>query len=183
MNLKNGSGDTLAKHRYLHFDVFTDHPFTGNQLAVFPNAAGLDSDVMQRTAAEIGFSETAFVLPAETTTTDVRLRIFTPAVELPMAGHPTIGTAFALAHEGLWTRHSHLRVGGRSHPGATGMAIESASVRLDDAASAGIWCQADRSQGSRGGIGNRRRRHSRVDAPCSGGFVGRASAICSARFA
>ena len=93
----------MAKYRYLHFDVFTDRPFTGNQLAVFPNAAGLDSHVMQRVAAEIGFSETAFVFPAETTTTDVRVRIFTPAVELPMAGHPTIGTAFALAHDGLLT--------------------------------------------------------------------------------
>jgi trans-2,3-dihydro-3-hydroxyanthranilate isomerase len=91
----------LARHRYLHWDVFTDHPFSGNQLAVFPNAAGLDRDVMQRVAAEIGFAETAFVLPAETTTTDVCVRIFTPALELPMAGHPTIGTAFALAHEGL----------------------------------------------------------------------------------
>jgi trans-2,3-dihydro-3-hydroxyanthranilate isomerase len=91
----------LARHSYVHFDVFTDHPFTGNQLAVFPNAAGLDSDVMQRIAAEIGFSETSFVFPAETTTTDVRVRIFTPAVELPIAGHPTIGTAFGLAHVGL----------------------------------------------------------------------------------
>src|SRR3984893_7952801 len=80
------SGYTLARHRYLHFDVSPDHPFTGNQLAVFPNAAGLDSDVMQRIAAEIGFSETSFVFPAETTTTDVRVRIFTPAVELTMGG-------------------------------------------------------------------------------------------------
>jgi len=83
----------------LHLDVFTDRPFSGNQLAVFPQAAGLDSEVMQRIAAEIGFAETTFVLPAEGAGTHARVRIFTPGVELPMAGHPTIGTTFALALE------------------------------------------------------------------------------------
>ena len=89
----------MTKRRYLHLDVFTDRPFVGNQLAVFPDAAGLDSDIMQRIAREIAFPETTFVLPAEASGTDVRVRIFTPATELPMAGHPTIGTTFALAHE------------------------------------------------------------------------------------
>lgn len=90
----------MTAHRYLRLDVFTHRPFTGNQLAVFPDATGLNAGEMQRIAGEMAFSETAFVLPAATSETDVRVRIFTPARELPMAGHPTIGTAFALAHEG-----------------------------------------------------------------------------------
>jgi trans-2,3-dihydro-3-hydroxyanthranilate isomerase len=89
----------LRHHRYLHLDVFTDRAFSGNQLAVFPDATGLDSKQMQRIAMELALSETAFVFDAESTDTDVRVRIFTPLTELPMAGHPTIGTAFALAHE------------------------------------------------------------------------------------
>jgi trans-2,3-dihydro-3-hydroxyanthranilate isomerase len=85
--------------RYLHLDVFTDRPLEGNQLAVFPEPRGLSPDQMQRIAKEMAFSETTFVLPAEAGG-DARMRIFTPGVELPMAGHPTIGTTFALAIEG-----------------------------------------------------------------------------------
>jgi len=87
-------------YRYLHLDVFTDRVLTGNQLAVFPDAEGLDSDLMQRIALEMAFSETTFVFPAESDGTDWRVRIFTPRAEIPMAGHPTIGTTFALASEG-----------------------------------------------------------------------------------
>jgi trans-2,3-dihydro-3-hydroxyanthranilate isomerase len=87
------------RYGYLHLDVFADHAFSGNQLAVFPDAVGLHADQMQQIAAEMAFSETSFVFPAESSNTDVRVRIFTPGRELPMAGHPTIGTAFALAHE------------------------------------------------------------------------------------
>ena len=86
---------------YLHLDVFTAHRFEGNQLAVFFNAHGLDSRMMQTIAREMNFSESTFLLPAERADTDVRMRIFTPGVELPMAGHPTIGTTFALAHTGV----------------------------------------------------------------------------------
>lgn len=89
----------MRQYKYLHLDVFTDRAFSGNQLAVLPDAAGLDSEQMQMIAMEMAFSETAFVFDAETGDTDVRVRIFTPLTELPMAGHPTIGTAFALAHE------------------------------------------------------------------------------------
>jgi trans-2,3-dihydro-3-hydroxyanthranilate isomerase len=85
--------------RYLHLDVFSERPFEGNPLAVFPAASGLASADMQAIAREIGFSETTFVLPADDPATDVRMRIFTPARELPIAGHPTIGSTFALAHE------------------------------------------------------------------------------------
>jgi trans-2,3-dihydro-3-hydroxyanthranilate isomerase len=86
--------------RYMHLDVFTDRPFEGNQLAVFPAAPrDLDTALMQRIAAEMNFSESTFVFPREGGG-DVRMRIFTPADELPIAGHPTIGTTFALAAEG-----------------------------------------------------------------------------------
>ena len=86
--------------RYLHYDVFTDRQFEGNQLAVFPDARGLSSAQMQTITREMNFSESTFILPAEAEGTDVRMRIFTPGMELPMAGHPTIGSTFALAHEG-----------------------------------------------------------------------------------
>lgn len=87
-------------YRYLHLDVFTARRFEGNQLAVLPDARGLSEDTMQAIAREMAFSETTFVLPAERDDTDFRVRIFTPERELPMAGHPTIGTAFALVEEG-----------------------------------------------------------------------------------
>jgi trans-2,3-dihydro-3-hydroxyanthranilate isomerase len=86
-------------YRYLHLDVFTGHVLSGNQLAVFPDAQSLDTETMQAIALEMAFSETTFVLPAEIPECDFRVRIFTPRSELPMAGHPTIGTTFALAHE------------------------------------------------------------------------------------
>lgn len=82
--------------RYVVADVFTDRPFAGNQLAVFTDARGIDEATMQALATEIGFSETVFVLPAEAGGT-VRVRIFTPATELPFAGHPLLGAAWVLA--------------------------------------------------------------------------------------
>ena len=86
---------------YLHLDVFTDQLFAGNQLAVYLDPPHDLSDVlMQAIAREMAFSETTFVFPPDVPGTDFRVRIFTPASELPMAGHPTIGTAFALAHAG-----------------------------------------------------------------------------------
>ena len=89
----------MRAYRYLHLDVFTDTAFSGNQLAAFPDATGLEPELMQRIALEMAFSETTFVFPAKASGTDVKIRIFTPHTELPMAGHPTIGTTFALAHE------------------------------------------------------------------------------------
>ncbi len=86
---------------YFHLDVFTDQLFAGNQLAVYLDPPlDLPTTVMQAIAREMAFSETTFVFPADTPGTDFRVRIFTPASELPMAGHPTIGTAFALARAG-----------------------------------------------------------------------------------
>jgi trans-2,3-dihydro-3-hydroxyanthranilate isomerase len=87
--------------RYLQLDVFTDTPFEGNQLAVYPEPPrDLTTARMQRIANEMNFSETTFVFPKQASG-DVQMRIFTPGSELPMAGHPTIGTTFALAHEGV----------------------------------------------------------------------------------
>ncbi|MCS6779560.1 MAG: PhzF family phenazine biosynthesis protein [Geminicoccaceae bacterium] len=85
---------------FLTLDVFTDRRFTGNPLAVLPEAAGLDAAQMQRIAREFGCPETVFVLPPDDPAHLARLRIFTPAREVPFAGHPTIGTALALARLG-----------------------------------------------------------------------------------
>jgi trans-2,3-dihydro-3-hydroxyanthranilate isomerase len=93
----------MRSYRYLHLDVFTDRVFGGNQLAVYLDGRGLSTDTMQAIANEMNFSETTFVLPAEHPGADLRVRIFTPHEELPMAGHPTIGTAFALARSGAAT--------------------------------------------------------------------------------
>jgi len=110
---------TAFSLRYLHLDVFTDHVFGGNQLAVFPlvtrgrEPGGPEplqllptvevpsTELMQAITREMAYSESTFVFPPERPDTDVRVRIFTPAKELPMAGHPTVGTAFALAHDGV----------------------------------------------------------------------------------
>jgi trans-2,3-dihydro-3-hydroxyanthranilate isomerase len=89
--------------RYLHLDVFTDRPFEGNQLAVFPEPRGLTPAQMQTIAREMNFSESTFIFPPEKGG-DFRMRIFTPGEELPMAGHPTIGSTFALAAEGAIAR-------------------------------------------------------------------------------
>lgn len=90
----------MAARDYLHLDVFTNRRLEGNQLAVFLDGRDLDAAAMQAIAREMNFSETTFILPAERPDTDVRMRIFTPGLELPMAGHPTIGSTFALAHAG-----------------------------------------------------------------------------------
>jgi len=88
--------------RYLTADVFTDRPFGGNQLAVFPDARGIAPDLMQRIAREFNYSETTFVLPPDDPSHTAKVRIFTPGSELRFAGHPTIGTAFVLASLGTF---------------------------------------------------------------------------------
>jgi trans-2,3-dihydro-3-hydroxyanthranilate isomerase len=94
-------GSTMSTYRYCLVDVFTDRAFGGNPLAVFTDARGLSTDVMQAVAKELNLSETSFVLPPQKPGNDFQVRIFTPAVELPMAGHPTVGTAFVLARKQL----------------------------------------------------------------------------------
>ena len=86
-------------YRYFICDVFTDTRFSGNQLAVLPDAAGLSETQMQQIAREFNFSETAFVFPAEQGQTR-KVRIFTPTTEVPFAGHPNLGTAFVLTETG-----------------------------------------------------------------------------------
>lgn len=81
---------------YAIYDVFTQTPFAGNPLAVVFDAQGLSDEAMQAIACEFNLSETVFVLPPETAWHSARIRIFTPAHELPFAGHPTVGTAVAL---------------------------------------------------------------------------------------
>jgi trans-2,3-dihydro-3-hydroxyanthranilate isomerase len=83
--------------RYLTTDVFTDHLFGGNQLAVFPDASEIPPELMPRIAREFNYSETTFVLPPADPKHTRRVRIFTPGGELAFAGHPTIGTAHVLA--------------------------------------------------------------------------------------
>ncbi len=91
----------MATYRFTQLDVFTQEPFAGNPLAVFPEAEGLTDEQMMKIAREMNLSETVFVLPARDETTLRYLRIFTPARELPFAGHPIVGTWNALAREGV----------------------------------------------------------------------------------
>ncbi len=86
----------VTAFRYVVCDVFTDTPLTGNQLAVFTDARELPEEVLQPLAREMNFSETVFVYPASAEGAHARIRIFTPAVEVPFAGHPTLGSAFVL---------------------------------------------------------------------------------------
>ena len=83
--------------RYLTADVFTDHVFGGNPLAVFPDATEIPPELMPRIAREFNYSETTFVLPPTDPKHTRRVRIFTPGGELGFAGHPTVGTAHVLA--------------------------------------------------------------------------------------
>jgi trans-2,3-dihydro-3-hydroxyanthranilate isomerase len=91
----------MSTYHYCLVDVFTDRAFGGNPLAVFPDARGLSSELMQALAKEFNLSETSFVLPPQKPGNDFQVRIFTPAAEMPMAGHPTVGTAFVLARKQL----------------------------------------------------------------------------------
>ncbi len=85
---------------FVTVDVFTDRAFGGNPLAVVLDASGLTSAQMQAIAAEFNLAETTFVLPPKDPAHTAQVRIFTPRAEMPFAGHPNVGTAFALAREG-----------------------------------------------------------------------------------
>jgi trans-2,3-dihydro-3-hydroxyanthranilate isomerase len=93
----------LRRFPFVQLDVFSSQPFEGNALAVFPDGRGLSDQQMQALAREMNLSETTFVLPRDAATErerGVRVRIFTVVEELPFAGHPTLGTAFALRGSG-----------------------------------------------------------------------------------
>lgn len=99
----------MQKHAYHLLDVFTDTRFGGNQLAVFLDGHLIPENRMQVLARELNLSETVFVFPPDDPNNHFKLRIFTPAMELPMAGHPTVGTAYLLHQEGkLAAGHARL---------------------------------------------------------------------------
>jgi trans-2,3-dihydro-3-hydroxyanthranilate isomerase len=87
----------MTRFRYLTADVFSDTPFGGNQLAVFPDASGIPEHRLLDVTREFNYSETTFVYPPADPTHTRRVRIFTPGSEVPFAGHPTVGTAHVLA--------------------------------------------------------------------------------------
>jgi trans-2,3-dihydro-3-hydroxyanthranilate isomerase len=86
----------MTMRRYTIADVFTDTPLEGNPVAVFTDASGLSADVMQRAARELNLSETVFMFRSDGPHAHLRVRIFTPAIELPFAGHPVLGAAFVV---------------------------------------------------------------------------------------
>lgn len=90
----------LQSYRYRVVDVFTNQPLEGNPLAVFPDSAGLSTELMQKIALELNLSETVFIVPASRPDCVARLRIFTPGKEMDFAGHPTVGSAYILLSEG-----------------------------------------------------------------------------------
>lgn len=90
----------MKKYKYYICDVLTETRFGGNQLAVLPQADGLSAEQMQKITREFNFAETSFVFPAKEKSHTRHVRIFTPAREVPFAGHPNVGTAFVLASAG-----------------------------------------------------------------------------------
>jgi len=96
----------MPEHDYAIYDVFTDERLTGNPLAVVFDASDLDKKAMQRIAGEFNLSETAFISPPNAPHHTARVNIFTPKLELPFAGHPTVGSAVALVERGGLTRAS-----------------------------------------------------------------------------
>ena len=122
------------KYRYFICDVFSPRPFSGNQLAVLPEAEGLNEVQMQQIAREFNFSETAFVFPPEQGQTR-KVRIFTPTSELPFAGHPNLGTAFSLYLNGyLGEQHDSIRIVFEEKAGLVPIFLR----KLDDGL---IWCE------------------------------------------
>ena len=91
----------MPARRFVQVDVFTDTPFCGNPLAVILDGQGLTGEQMQAIAREMNLSETTFVLPSTDPAAHAKVRIFTPQLELPFAGHPVVGTSYVLATEGL----------------------------------------------------------------------------------
>src|SRR5687768_14917242 len=90
----------MRSYSFMTVDVFTEHRFGGNPLAVFPDARGLSDAEMQALAAEFNLSETTFVLPPADPANSARVRIFNRAHEMAFAGHPNVGTGYVLAQQG-----------------------------------------------------------------------------------
>jgi len=118
------------KYRYYICDVFTETRFGGNQLAVLPKANGLSDRQMQQITREFNFSESAFVFPAKAGHTR-QVRIFTPAAEIPFAGHPNVGTAFVLAAAGEFGEiNSSLAVTFEEEAGLVSVAIRAEQGKI-----------------------------------------------------
>src|SRR4029077_7680628 len=100
----HGDEAVTKAHRIHTVDVFAEKSLAGNQLAVVLDAGDIEGEAMQRIAKEMNIAETTFVLPPQDPAHAARIRIFTPASELPFAGHPTVGTAWVLANAGLVPR-------------------------------------------------------------------------------
>lgn len=127
-------------YRFLICDVFTDVRFGGNQLAVLPKAEGLSTAQMQAIAREFNFSESTFVLPSDDGNTR-KVRIFTPSIEVPFAGHPNVGTAFALANDGAFGQFDQsLDVTFQEEAGTVPVAIQRDGEDR-------IWCELTAPQG------------------------------------
>ncbi len=111
-------------------DVFTNKPFRGNQLAVFPSPGKLTKKQMQNIACEINYSESTFIFPSKSKEAVAAVRIFTPAEEIPFAGHPTLGTAFVIANQAKYKKkklsHLVLELG----VGAIGVDIQYAGKKI-----------------------------------------------------
>jgi trans-2,3-dihydro-3-hydroxyanthranilate isomerase len=125
-----------VQYRFFICDVFTTERFGGNQLAVLPDAQGLSTGRMQQITREFNYSESTFVTPGHDSLSR-NVRIFTPSIEIPFAGHPNVGTAFALANDGAF---------GDIGDGITVTFAEAAgavpvSVRRDDEGR--IWCELE----------------------------------------
>src|SRR6266481_7357053 len=122
----------LHQAKFTLVDVFTSRAFGGNQLAVFSDAAGISDAEMQALARELNFSESTFVTASDDVGAIRRVRIFTPAREIPMAGHPTVGTAWVLASHGqipLKSARGHLDATLQLGIGPVTVTIESANAQ------------------------------------------------------
>jgi trans-2,3-dihydro-3-hydroxyanthranilate isomerase len=114
----------MRKLRYHIVDVFTDRQFGGNPLAVFTDGVGLSTATMQAIAKEMNLSETTFVLPPEDAANHYHVRLFTPGSELPMAGHPTVGTTYILAREQMIETRDGATSDDENGEGATTVRLE-----------------------------------------------------------
>src|SRR5436190_12881185 len=118
------------KYRYYTCDVFTERRFGGNPLAVLPKADGLSDRQMQQIAREFNFSESTFVFPPRAGHTR-HVRIFTPAAEIPFAGHPNVGTAFVLGAAGEFGEiNSSLTVTFEEEAGLVSVAIRAEGGKI-----------------------------------------------------
>ena len=103
----------MTAYDFVTLDVFTGEKFTGNQLAVIMDARGLSTEDMQTITREFNLAESTFVLPPENPDNTARVRIFTIGYEMPFAGHPTVGTAIAIAKECGGTSYLYVSTGTR----------------------------------------------------------------------